>query len=498
MQRKPGVILFRPAASRFFRQGEAPVQLLAIARMLLDKYDVRLVVAELGLDRKAPAQLEKEIDEHLDGCLFFGVTAMTGYGIGEALALSRFVRARSPETKIVWGGWHASLLPEQTLREAEIDFAVIGQGEHTAVELAEAIAAGETDFSRILGLAWKKDGAIVVNPARPVADINSFPPIPYHLLEDKAFDQKPDERSIGFLTSVGCPFDCGFCADRAVYGGKWKRLRVERAIEELRALKENYGVTGVRILDSNFFVDWSRGTGILRGMREMGMRAIWVNAGINTLLKARYEDFELFRQTVDSFLVGAESGSEDTLDLISKLQTVEDIREVGRRYAENGISICFSTLVGVPFDDPEEWKKEFSLTIKMLDEILTVSKFLHTAQVHIYTPYPGTPLFPRAVAKGFDPPQTLLGWSDVELFTSKLPYLPPHLGEMTEFLSAYVLQLMRPGYQFYRGANPFVKVSFAAAQAILKVVFRLRWRLKYFRHPIEMRLIQRVLSQPAG
>ena len=81
------------------------------------------------------------------------------------------------------------------------------------------------------------------------------------------------------------------------------------------------------------------------------------------------------------------------------------------------------------------------------------------------------------------------------MFNAKLPYLPPYLSEMTEFLSTHVLPLLRPNYRFYRGNNPLAKALFTAVQAILKAMFRMRWKVKYFRHPIEMWLIRRLLSK---
>ncbi|MCP4639741.1 MAG: FkbM family methyltransferase [bacterium] len=493
--RKRKIVLFRPVASKTYRQGEVPVQLLAIARMLLNHYDVEIVTAELGLKRKTDAEIREIIASHLDECLFFGVTAMTGYGIRQALDMSRFVREQSPQTKVVWGGWHASLLPHQTLEEAAIDCVVIGQGECTAIELAQALEADRTDLADIDGLGWKRDGEIVLNRPRTLTDINEFPPLPFHLLDDEAFRLTADERTAAFVTSVGCPMNCGFCADRAVYCGRWCGLDPERALEEIRGLRDNHGVTAVRILDSNFFPDWERGIAILRGIHDLGMRTQWINARIPKLQNATTEDLALFRETIDFFLVGAESGSDAALDFINKRQSVESIRHVSRMYADHGVPIGFATIVGVPFDDPEMWRQEFETTIDLLDELLTSSRFLHKAQVHVYTPYPGTPLFDQAVKRGFQPPGDLTGWADVELFTSNLPYLPKGLDERIEFLTTYVLQLLWPKYRFYQGDNPVARAFFGAVQSTLTALARLRWKTRYFGCPVEFRLAKRFLSR---
>ena len=81
------------------------------------------------------------------------MSVLTGAPLGDALAVSRAVKASRPECPIVWGGWHPSLFPAETLDEAGIDAAVQGQGEHTFVEIVERLAA-DASF----------DGVVCQNP----------------------------------------------------------------------------------------------------------------------------------------------------------------------------------------------------------------------------------------------------------------------------------------------------------------------------------------------
>jgi len=233
----------------------------------------------------------------------------------------------------------------------------------------------------------------------------------------------------------------------------------------------------------------------LTGMRELGMRAVWVNARIPRLLKATKENLELFRDTVDYFLVGAESGSDETLKMVTKLQTVADIKNLAVMYAEARVPICFSTLVGVPYSEGSMWKEEFNLTIDLMSEILKAGPSLHTTQMHLYTPYPGTPLYRDAVQQGFVPPTKLEDWADIEMFTTKLPYLPEGLGSQVEFITTYIMQSRRPDYKYYRGTNLLAKAVFGTVQSMLSAVFRLRWRYKFFSMPIEMIAIESVLAR---
>ena len=96
---------------------------------------------------------------------------------------------------------------------------------------------------------------------------------------------------------------------------------------------------------------------------------------------------------------------------------------------------------------------------------------------------------------GFEPPEDLEGWADMEMFVSNLPYLPANLGEKAEFITTFVLQLLQRTYRFYRGTNPLAQLAFAAVQCVFRTTSLVRWRLAYFDHPIEMRLVKRLLRR---
>lgn len=84
---------------------------------------------------------------------------MTGPQILHALTASKLVRNLYPGVPIIWGGIHASLLPEQTLANPYVDVVVVGEGEETFPELVKALESG-TSLSNVCGLSYKENGKV--------------------------------------------------------------------------------------------------------------------------------------------------------------------------------------------------------------------------------------------------------------------------------------------------------------------------------------------------
>ncbi len=184
---KPKIILYNPKAVFF----TMPLALVAIASGLdPDKYDISIVDGRLEPD---PLQT---VLSQVDDAVCLGVTVLTGAPIHDALRISRAAKSRRPHLPVIWGGWHPSLFPEETLAEPCVDITVQGQGEDTFCGLVEnitadgwPIAAANTEPPP--GATWRVDGAPVRGNARPLRDMNELPPHRYDLLPvERYFDLK--------------------------------------------------------------------------------------------------------------------------------------------------------------------------------------------------------------------------------------------------------------------------------------------------------------------
>ena len=72
-------------------------------------------------------------------------------------------------------------------------------------------------------------------------------------------------------------------------------------------------------------------------------------------------------------------------------------------------------------DDENETDDEVEQTYALIDAISRLEPRPET-RVHLFGPFPGTPLFDDALRYGFEPPDTLEGWADFDYYDSQTPW----------------------------------------------------------------------------
>ena len=112
----------------------APLCLLALASPLREaNFDVVVIDAAIDPDYRTHIECES-VD-----ALCVGISVLTGPMIRGAVEIATAIKNEAPWLPIIFGGWHPTLLPDETLREPFVDVVVRGQGEVTLVEIAEAL-----------------------------------------------------------------------------------------------------------------------------------------------------------------------------------------------------------------------------------------------------------------------------------------------------------------------------------------------------------------------
>jgi radical SAM superfamily enzyme YgiQ (UPF0313 family) len=402
--------------------------------------------------------LEKLVLKESKDALCVGITAMTGYQITDGLRVAKLIKQKNPETPIVWGGWHSSLLPKQTLESPLVDIVVKGQGERTFAELVDALS-GSKSLSRIKGLAYKKDGEIFENEDRSVEDVNNFPPLPYDLLEIEKyiFDHKHlGSRTIHYVTSYGCPHHCAFCCNSSLAKRRWSGLTAERVLEDVERLVKNYYINGLALVDPNFFVDKERVRKICQGVIDRGLDVRWgdLDGRAKQLADLDDEMWKLMeRAGFRVFLVGSESGCQESLDFINKNESVEDTFRFARKCRKHNMKVIFSNLAGLPWNHGLGSKerqrridKEIEATIDMIDGLYTLDN-RHRFLFFAYLPYPGTPFYKKALELGFKPPSSLERWGDSHLYARHTPWITKEQEELITMLSSYIFLFLDPDYE---------------------------------------------------
>jgi len=270
------------------------------------------------------------------------------------------------------------------------DFVIIGEAEHTLLELTRRINEGLDDHSNVMGLAYVQNGKAVKTPARPVLkDLDSLPLPAWDLVDMEQYRQTWQQSagyfSLNMSTTRGCPFKCNWCA-KPIYGNRYNSRSPENVVAEIKFLKERYQMDHIWFCDDIF-----------------GLKPGWVKEFAALLIKEKIKirfkiqsraDLLAHAETVEALAasgcenvwIGAESGSQKILDAMDKGITVEQIREATFLMKQHSIKPSFF----IQFGYPGELKDDIQLTINMINELLPFE-----IGISVSYPLPGTVFYEK-------------------------------------------------------------------------------------------------------
>ena len=226
------VVFFFPSFAS--SEATAPLGILAVATPLIRAgYQIVLIDSTI-----TPNYRQRVLAEVRDAvCL--GISLVTGPMIRETVEIARAVKEWNSEFPIVLGGWHPSLLPEQTLQAECVDYVVRVQGEDALLELVQHLDSRSAP-DLIAGIGFKRAGKLVMTPERPLKPLVDMPPKAYHIADFDAYERGCGKRWAMYTSSLACPFNCSYCTNSGVYGRKWNALPAEQFVEETVDLTRRY------------------------------------------------------------------------------------------------------------------------------------------------------------------------------------------------------------------------------------------------------------------
>ncbi|MBI3363669.1 MAG: B12-binding domain-containing radical SAM protein [Ignavibacteriae bacterium] len=378
MPKKRTIIFYNPAAPYY----TLPLQFLALASVIdRERYDVKIIDARI---EKSTRHAHDKVRELLPDAVCVGVSVITGTPVKDAAAISQMTKHVAPDVPVIWGGWHPSIYPEQCIREGFADYCIFGQGEMTFLELLDALDAND-GFDTVLGLAYLKNGKFHENAERKFIDINNFPAYDYDLVPFETYFRLKGMRQIDFYSSQGCPYRCAFCADPYVYNRRWSGLKGSRMLFDVFEAVKKYRVDDVLFQDENFFANRNRVLEFCTGINRHGMNFTWAATSRADQIAPLTDDFlqEVARARLRKVMIGAESGSQEMLDLMKKDTLAEEAIISAEKLSKHGIGASFGFIVGFP-------EEGFDNTLKTLDTIKEIKRIDPRFEFNIFffTPYP--------------------------------------------------------------------------------------------------------------
>jgi radical SAM superfamily enzyme YgiQ (UPF0313 family) len=479
------IVFFFPAFSS--QEATAPLGILAVSTPLLRAgYQVRII------DSTITPNFQKRVLEEVDGAICLCVSLVTGPMIRETVQMARAVKSLYPDLPIVLGGWHPSLLPDQTLAAEYVDVVVVGQGEDALLDVVQHLEAGES-LKGIAGVGYKHNGRIVFNPSRPLRPLAEMPPKAYHLADFDAYQRVCGRRWAMYTSSLACPYNCGYCTNDGVYGRKWNALGPAQVVEETTDLVSRYNLELLWIVDDNFLIDRERAVGIAESLVRKGVRFDWsIQASTNLVVRLTVEELKLLRRSgLTQMSQGADTGSPKMMHLMNKdFQDLDTIYLAAEKLSAAGIRPSFNLIFGYPGETEKERRESVQLMMNICRRFPGAEFW-----TNIFTPYPGSPIMKRAFELGIEVPKTLEGWADFFPRYTVLPWL-----KGKEHLR---VQNMR---EYMRVAFHRVPIGKYRVAALNRVLFDLisrpaRWRLDHhvYSFPVELWLrkgMQKMLTPP--
>jgi len=304
-------------------------------------------------ERYEKINFNKQYDVVGISCLTYN--SLRGYEIADAF--------RKQGAKVVFGGYHASLLPEEAKQHA--DCVVIGEAEVIWPQVLRDIENGTVKpFYKADKLVEPEN----IPPARH--DIGSY---------------NPFSEAIQF--SRGCPVGCEFCAMQIVEGPRFRGRPIEHMVDEFTSIKAK----SVFFADASLTINPSYTKKLFRAIKELN-KSLECFGNINVLTR----DDEFLKLSSDAgvstWYVGIESISQENIDAAGKTTNkVEEYANAIRKIKDHGMWVTGFFMFGFDHDTPETLDKTLQAIYDWdLDEV----------SFSIVTPYPGTRLYERFEREG--------------------------------------------------------------------------------------------------
>ncbi len=411
-----------------------PFSVLSIGSGLdLNRFKVRIFDEHLISAEEICRRLEN------DDLLIAGISIMTGGGqIRNGLNIARLLRVSHPSAAIVFGGPHANVMPEQTASCSLADYVISGPSQYSFAMLSEALDENIKPFG-IPGVYCRRNGEMIL-PEKKKAFISSLTRYKFELIDAEAYikyDSTISDRVLNYTASQGCPYGCRFCYENT-YDKKYHRMSMDYIAEDIRTYAEKFKVSGIKFYDADFFADIA---GSRRIMKQLSNYNLAWAASVHPNCILKFQDglkntllSEISECGCTRLLIGMESGSNKVLNkIIQKHTKAEDYLTIAKAVAEHGIIGSYTFMVGFTEETKEDYRETFLLVRKLWDMGVPLE-----TKIHIYLPYPGTPLFDDALSKGFIPPKSLEEWSDYNYYKAMTPWVNPELEDELSFYTRMI------------------------------------------------------------
>ncbi len=387
------LLLIEP--NTFGRVGLPTINLPILKGYVEGKSDHLVRIVDLAFNQKDwQEQLEEIINRESPDLVGFSVMA---FNFIQALDIARFVKSKK-DVKIIFGGVHAILAPEEVAAEDMADIICIGEGEIPLVDILDNRLNCEG-----IGGIWYKDavGRLIKNP--PIMQIADLDEVPFPAWDDFEVERYffLNNRHVPIMAGRGCPYQCTYCSSPAIrktLQGQYVRFRSpDNVLDEVEYLIDKYYDKGMRYLifyDDIFVIRKSFVLEFCQKYIERGFhkKVKWcVNVRANLIVK---DEMLAAMKLAGCYEVamGIESGNDYIRNEVYKRNMkAEQIDKAVANIRKHDLQLRVQFILGAPYE-----------TIEMMEESLQMAKRINpdAVQFPILMPLPSTEIRDVCVEEG--------------------------------------------------------------------------------------------------
>lgn len=362
------------------------------------------------LDSSALGLTQADVIQHIQNTKprIIGISVMS-LNLRNSYELMKAIQDQCPQGTLVVGGAHINAAPE-SVQDLGVEYGFHGECEYQFLDFCKCILGGGKPM-QVPGLILCRDRALSIRETPIVEELDRLPMPAFDLLPtEKYFTPSTKRRTISFISSRGCPYNCIFCSK--LQKSKYRFLSVENTIQQLEWLIHHMGIEWVEFVDEIFTLSREHVAELCSTMIARGLKFEW---GCGTRADRIDEELLVLMKAAGCRKIGfgVESGVERLRWLarkqITNAQVIDAIGMCRRHKIKT--QTCF--ILGHPTE-----------TLVEMGETVRFARRLRTNYPAFgrMIPIPGSELFEQAKKNGEVAPDV---WKDFMLGKGESPIYTP-------------------------------------------------------------------------
>lgn len=294
-----------------------------------------------------------------------GVSCLFSAKEMDLLNVCRFAKEVDENIITVAGGAHPTMKYNEVLKDRNLDFVILGEGEYSFLNLIETLNKNG-DLSRVDGLAFKNGSRISLNPkTKYIENLDELPlPARYLLKMEKYMNTSSPHSGIrrhpftSMITSRGCPNRCTFCVIRNLWGPRARFRTAKNVLLEIEHLIKTYGIKEIHFEDDNIMVDNKRARELFSGIID-NKWDLSLNSPSGLAVATLDEDLLSLMKKAGYFsiAIAIESGDANVLKLMRKPVNLEKVRGVVDAARKVDLKVKGFFILGYPGETKEQMQR---------------------------------------------------------------------------------------------------------------------------------------------